>query len=72
MQCLDHTGIGRWNIHRCFVGLEREQGLFALDCDAGFDQDLDDTHILRIAKIGDTNLDQTHGKVSGAASTLAR
>ena len=58
----EHAGVGRWDFHRGFVGLDGDQGLLDLDGVTGFDKDFDHRHIFEIADVGDMNFNRARNR----------
>jgi hypothetical protein len=60
LEFFHHAGVRRGNFHRGFVGLHRDQTLLGLDGVAGLDQQLDHSHLVKVANVGNLNIDQCH------------
>src|SRR6187399_2404724 len=56
---LHHAFGGRWNVHRGFVGLERDQRSLEIDGVARLHQHVDDSHGIETAHVGDADVDGT-------------
>ena len=55
MNLLNRARLRRRHIHRCLLGLERQQWRFDLDRFTGLDQHIDDGNVLEITQFGYTN-----------------
>ena len=57
----DGAGMGGRDVHRCLVGLQRDQRVVDVDAVTDFDVDFDDVDAVEIADVGDKNFYQmTH------------
>ena len=62
LERLHHPGLGRRNLHRRLVRLQRDQRLFLVDRVAGLDQHLDHFHFLEVPDVGNLHFDRiSHG-----------
>jgi hypothetical protein len=60
LQFLDHTGMGRRNLHRRLVAFHRDQRLLRLDGVAGLHQQLDDRDFIEVADVRDLDFNEAH------------
>ena len=60
MELLDGPRLGRRDLHRRLVALERQQRIFALHDVARLHQHLDDRHVLEVADVGNAHVDRAH------------
>jgi hypothetical protein len=65
MDLLDHPTDGGRDIHRRFLGFERNERRLRLDLLTGFDEHVDDGDVLEVAHIGHSHFHEACSRVHG-------